>query len=69
MNAVVRSAVAVARFLYQFVVGDDPLAAAVMLLALGVTAILVGARINAWWLVPAAAIAMTWVSLRRRASS
>jgi hypothetical protein len=55
--------------LYHFVVGDDPLAAAVMLLALGVTAILVGARINAWWLVPAAAIAMTWVSLRRRASS
>jgi hypothetical protein len=69
VNAVVRFIVAVARFLYHFVVGDDPLAAAVMLLALGVTAMLVGARINAWWLVPAAAVAMTWVSLRRRASS
>jgi hypothetical protein len=69
MNAVVRAVVAVARFLYHFVVGDDPLAAAVMLLALGATAILVAARINAWWLVPAAAVAMTWVSLRRRAAS
>jgi hypothetical protein len=66
MNEILRPVVGVARFFYHFVVGDDPLAAAIMLLALGATAILVANQVNAWWLVPAFAVAMTWVSLRRR---
>ena len=49
--------------LFWFVV---PNGLAIMLLALGATAILVAHQVNAWWLVPAFAVAMTWVSLRRR---
>jgi hypothetical protein len=53
-------------FFYRFVVGDDPIVAVVMLLALGITAALVWGNVNAWWLVPPVAVAMTGVSLRRR---
>lgn len=59
--------VAVARFLYGFVVGDDPAVAAVMIAALAITALLVSQGINAWWVVPPVAVAMTGVSLWRRA--
>jgi hypothetical protein len=56
----------VALFFYRFVVGDDPIVAVVMLLALGITAALVWRNVNAWWLVPPVAVAMTGVSLWRR---
>jgi hypothetical protein len=58
--------VAAGRFLYGFVFGDDWTVAAVMLGALLATALLVTARVNAWWLVPALAVVMTAVSLWRR---
>jgi len=57
---------AFARFLYKFLVGDDLLVAVVMLAALALSGVLVRARIDAWWLVPPAAVLMTAVSLRRR---
>jgi hypothetical protein len=58
--------VGVPRFVYGFIVGDDPVVAAVMLAALVLTAVLVAAHVNAWWLVPPLAVAMTGFSLWRR---
>lgn len=66
MNAVVRVIVAIAKFLYGYVVGDDLLLAVVMGLALVATGLLVRAGMNAWWLVPALAVGMTGVHLRWR---
>jgi len=59
----------VGRFLYGFVFGDDWSVAAVILLGLAVTAWMVANGINAWWLVPLLAVAMTGVSLWRRGAS
>jgi hypothetical protein len=56
----------VALFLYRFVVGDDPIVAVLMLIALGITAALVSREVNAWWLVPPVAVAMTGLSIWRR---
>ena len=66
MNVIVRVVVAIAKFLYGYVVGDDLLLAVVMVVALVATGLLVGARINAWWLVPVLAVAMTGLDLWRR---
>lgn len=63
---VIRWLVAVGRFLYGFVVGDDLSVAVVMVLALATTAALVGGGINAWWLVPPIGVVMTGVALWRR---
>lgn len=57
---------AVVLFAYRFVVGDDLTVAVVMVGTLLVTAALVAAHVNAWWLVPPIAVAMTGVSLWRR---
>ncbi len=69
MNVVVKVIVAVAKFLYGYVVGDDLLLAVVMVLALAATALLVAARVNAWWLVPVLAVALTGLDLWRRRSA
>lgn len=52
-------------FLYDFVVGDDPLIAVVVVLALAATAVVAGAGIAAWWLLPCVVVAALGVSLRR----
>ena len=54
-------------FWWDFVVGDDWRAAAGVLLALGVTAALVKANVDAWWLMPAAVAVVLWLSLLRAA--
>lgn len=69
MSVVVRIIVAVGKFLYGYVVGDDLVLAVVMLLALVGTGVLVAGGINAWWLVPALAVVMTGVNLWRRGAS
>lgn len=69
MSRLGQGLVGVARFFYNFVVGDDWRVAAVMLLALVATAGLVAARLNPCWLVPVLAVVMTWFSLRRRATT
>jgi hypothetical protein len=51
------------RFLWDFVVGDDPLVAAAVVAAIGVTAL---ARV--WWLLPLAVAAVLYLSLRRAAA-
>jgi len=52
-------------FWWNFVVGDDWLVAALVLLAIGATAALAAADIAAWWLLPAAVPLVLWLSLRR----
>ena len=54
------------RFWYDFLVGDDWLAALGAVAALGLTAALTGAR-NPWWLLPVAIAAVLTVSVRRAA--
>jgi hypothetical protein len=52
----------VARFVWEFVVGDDPLVAAGVVLALAATALL-----EVWWFLPFAVLLLLYVSLRRGA--
>ena len=66
MIGVVRFVLAVANFLYSYVVGDDLLLAVVMVLALVATGLLVAGGVNVWWLVPALAVVMTALNLYRR---
>ena len=53
------------RFWWDFVIGDDWRAAAGVGLAIGLTAGLVAAGLDAWWLMPAAVAAVLALSLRR----
>jgi hypothetical protein len=53
-------------FWYDFIVGDDWQVAAIVILALAGTALLVhGASVNAWWLLPIAVMAALGWSLYR----
>lgn len=53
-------------FWYDFVVGDDWQVAVGVAVALGATAALVhGAGVNAWWLLPVAVVVLLALSLRR----
>ena len=65
MSTVVSTLIAVARFIYDFIFGDDWRVAVVILLGLVATGLLLAAQISAWWLVPVLAIGMTWISLQR----
>jgi hypothetical protein len=53
------------RFWWNFVVGDDPLAAAGIVAAIGVTAALAASGIAVWWVMPLAVVIVLYVSLRR----
>jgi hypothetical protein len=55
------------RFWWDFVVGDDWRAAAGVVIAIGLTAALVAADVDAWWLLPLAVVVVLWLSLRRAA--
>ena len=55
------------RFWWDFVVGDDWRAALGVVIALGATAGLVAAGLNAWWLMPVAVAGVLYISLRREA--
>jgi len=54
-------------FWYDFVVGDDWQVAVAVVAALVVTAVLAAAGVPAWWVLPAAAVAILAVSLTRAA--
>ena len=45
-------------FLYDFVVGDDPRIALAVVAALGLTAVVTGAGVSAWWVLPLAVVAV-----------
>jgi hypothetical protein len=55
------------RFWWDFVVGDDWRAAAGVLLGIALTAGLVAAGVDAWWLMPIAVVLVLGISLRREA--
>jgi hypothetical protein len=55
------------RFWWDFIVGDDWRVALGVVAALGVTALLVAAGVDAWWLMPLAVTALLALSLRRAA--
>jgi hypothetical protein len=63
----VRYVRAFARFWWNFVVGDDWRAAAGIAVAIGVTASLVAAGVDAWWLMPPTVALILGLSLRREA--
>jgi hypothetical protein len=52
-------------FWYDFIVCDDPIVAAGIVIALGVTALLARTGAAAWWLLPLAALALLAASLAR----
>ena len=53
-------------FWYDFIIGDDWRGAAVVAVALALTALLVHvAHVNAWWLLPVSVVAALGWSLRR----
>ena len=56
---------ALAAGVWDFVVGDDWLAAAGVAVAIGVTAIVAAAGAPAWWVMPVAVPVVLAVSLRR----
>jgi hypothetical protein len=43
-------------FLYDFVIGDDPMIAAVVVVALGLTALIASGGFAAWWVMPVAVV-------------
>lgn len=52
-------------FWYDFIVGDDWVVAAGVVVALGLTAMLAHAGVNAWWLLPASVVVLLVLSLVR----
>jgi hypothetical protein len=55
----------IVREIWEFVVGDDWITAAGVVVALAVTAVLAGAGAAAWWVMPPAVLSLLAVSLRR----
>ena len=53
------------RFWWDFVIGDDWLAAVLVAIAIAVTAAVAHDGVTAWWLMPVAALLVLWLSLRR----
>jgi hypothetical protein len=58
-----------ARFWWDFLVGDDWLVAAGILVGLALTALLAATAVPAWWVLPLAVAAVLWLSLRRYVDS
>ena len=65
MTAVVRGLRAFGAFWWDFIVGDDWLVAAGVVLGLVVTALLARAGVPSWWVLPLALLATLPMSLRR----
>lgn len=60
-----RLLVSAASWLWDFIVGDDPLTALGVVAALALTALLAGTGTAAWWMMPLAVVALLALSLRR----
>ncbi|HVP74759.1 MAG TPA: hypothetical protein VMS63_01965 [Gaiellaceae bacterium] len=54
-------------FWWDFVVGDDWVAAAGIVVAIGITAILAAEKVAAWWFLPTAVAVVLAASLYREA--
>jgi hydrogenase/urease accessory protein HupE len=57
------------RFWWNFVVGDDWVAAAGIVVAIGITAAIAAEKVAAWWFLPLAVAAVLGMSLYREARS
>ncbi|HKT43683.1 MAG TPA: hypothetical protein VJQ85_02710 [Gaiellaceae bacterium] len=62
-----RRLAAFGRFWWEFVVGDDWVAAALVVIAIGATAAVAASDIATWWVMPLAVLVVLAVSLRRAA--
>jgi hypothetical protein len=60
---------ALLRFIWEFVVGDDWRIAVGVIIALAVTALVAGANVPAWWILPVAVAALLAVSVWRAAAA
>jgi hypothetical protein len=56
-----------ARWVWDFVVGDDWVTAAGIVAALGLTALIASTGTVAWWVMPPAVVALLALSVRRAA--
>ena len=56
---------AAGRAVWDFVVGDDWRIAVGVILALGITAVVAGTAVAAWWILPLATLLMLGVSVWR----
>lgn len=65
MNELSRALRALGAFWWDFIVGDDWLVAAAVVVGLVVTALLAGAGVPSWWVLPVALLLTLPVSLRR----
>jgi hypothetical protein len=52
---------------WDFIVGDDWRTAVGVVAALGITALVAGAGVAAWWITPVAVLGLLALSLRRAA--
>jgi hypothetical protein len=53
------------RWLWNFIVGEDPLTALGVMAALTLTALIAGTGTGAWWVMPPAVVALLAFSLHR----
>jgi large-conductance mechanosensitive channel len=65
MERVLSWVLAVPRFLYHFIVGDDWTMAVAVFIGLVLSAILNADHLVAWWLIPVIVVVMLGISLRR----
>jgi hypothetical protein len=65
MGQVLSWILAVPRFLYHFIVGDDWTVAVAVFIGLALSAILNANHVVAWWLIPVIVVIMLGISLRR----
>ena len=54
-------------FLYDFVVGDDPLVALLVIVAIAAASLLHRSDLSAWWLLPTFVAAALALSIRKAA--
>jgi hypothetical protein len=55
------------RFVYEFVVGDDPLVVVIVVVGLSLTALVAGHGAPAWWVLPCAVLVALSASVLRGA--
>ena len=63
MNAIRKALLGI----WDFVVGDDWVTAAGVVVALGATALIAGANVAAWWVMPVAVLTLLALSVGRAA--
>ncbi|MBV8479700.1 MAG: hypothetical protein JOY72_05280 [Actinobacteria bacterium] len=61
--------VAFGKFWWNFIVGDDWVAAVMIIAAIGITALVAAGGIASWWVMPLAVLLVLVVSLRRATAS